>query len=391
VYFTMKIAAVNARWISVPIPEDKRHTSDFGRTASFNTVLVMIETDTGIVGYGEAKAGVGSHGDGTALVALIEKELGPQLIGFPAGDIAGIWERMYNGTRSHLAIERGHVFPILGRRGLTISAISGIDIALWDILGKHLGVPIWQLLGGRCRDSLPAYASGGWAPEEDIGAQLQSYIDQGGFPGVKMRVGAGDGDVGTSAKRVIAARAHLGPDVAIMTDAHGTCTVAEAKRFCRLVADCDLTWFEEPVTGDDPRGCAEVRASTDIPIAAGESEFTRFDFRHLADIRAVDFFQPDMAICGGITEAMRIAAIASAHQIRFAPHMWGGAIMFAAGLQVCASAPAACWIEFSLGYNPLMHDLVEEKPPLVDGRIIFPETPGLGLTIREDFVREYTI
>ncbi len=387
----MKIAAITAHWISVPIPEDKRHTSDFGRMASFNTVLVRIETESGIVGHGEAKAGVGSHGDGAALVTLIEKELGPQLIGLPAGDIAGHWERLYNGTRFHFSAERGHVFPVLGRRGLTISAISGIDIALWDILGKSLKVPVWQLLGGRCRDDMPAYASGGWAPAESIGEQLKGYIARGGFKAVKMRVGSGDGDINTSARRVKAARDALGPDVAIMTDAHGTCTVAEAKRFCRLVADCDLTWFEEPVTADDLRGCAEVRAATDIPIAAGESEFTRFDFNALATARAVDVFQPDLAICGGITEAMRIAAIATANQIRFAPHMWGGILMFAAGLHVCAVAPAAFYVEYSLGHNPLMHDLGKEPFAVTDGRIGFPDRPGLGVTIDEDFVRDYTV
>ena len=110
-----------------------------------------------------------------------------------------------------------------------------------------------------------------------------------------------------------------------MCDAHGTWSVAEAKRFCRLIEDCDLAWFEEPVTADDKLGCAQVRAATDIPIAAGESEFTRHDFRDLAMLGAVDIFQPDLAICGGITEAMRISALASAHNLKLAPHLWAGA------------------------------------------------------------------
>jgi len=208
---------------------------------------------------------------------------------------------------------------------------------------------------------------------------------------VKMRVGSADGDARTSAARVAAARKYLGDDVGIMADAHGTFDCAEAKRFCRLVTDFDLAWFEEPVTADDIPGCAEVRAATDIPISAGESIFTRFDFRDLALARAVDIFQPDLAICGGITEAMRIAALATSHQIRLAPHMWGGAIMFAAGLQICATAPAAFTVEYSLGHNPLMHDLVAENFPVVEGRISIPDRPGLGLTIDPDFVRAYSV
>ena len=185
-----------------------------------------------------------------------------------------------------------------------------------------------------------------------------------GFGTVKMRVGIIDGDPRHSARRVHAARAALGPDIGLMCDAHGTFSVAEAKRFCRLVEDCNLAWFEEPVTADDKAGCAEVRAATDIPIAAGESEFTRHDFRDLAMLGAVDILQPDLAICGGITEAMRISALASAHNLKLAPHLWAGAPAFAAGLHVAAASPAGFIVEYSLGANPLLHDLVEELFPV---------------------------
>ena len=134
---------------------------------------------------------------------------------------------------------------------------------------------------------MPAYASGGWAGPDRIGEQLLGYVEAGGFRAVKMRVGVIDTDPRHSARRVAAARAALGPDCGLMCDAHGTFSVAEAKRFCRLVEDCNLAWFEEPVTADDKAGCAQVRAATDIPIAAGESEFTRHDFRDLAMLGAV--------------------------------------------------------------------------------------------------------
>ncbi|HEX7927576.1 MAG TPA: mandelate racemase/muconate lactonizing enzyme family protein [bacterium] len=387
----MKITAVKAWWLRVPIPEAQVQVSDFGRIESFDTCLVRVETDEGIVGHGESKASVGSGGVYHSLVTTIEKELGPIVIGQDPRNIAGLWERMYNGVRAHYALSRGRVFPILSRRGVTISAISGVDMALWDILGKSLNTPVWQLLGGKCHDRLPAYASGGWAGVEKIGEQLESYVDRGGFRAVKMRVGVMDGDVMTSANRVRAARHGVGDGVDIMVDAHGTFSVTEAKRFCREVAPYRLRWFEEPVTADDKRGCAEIRASTDIPISAGESEFTRFDFRDLAELRAVDIFQPDMAICGGITEGMRIAALAATHQIELAPHLWGGALMFAAGLHICAVSPAAIIAEYSLGPNPMLHELAEEKFPVTDGFVDVPNRPGLGVTVREDFIKRNAV
>src|SRR5207244_2512331 len=239
----MKITSVQATWVHVPIPFERQHVSDFGRIASFDSVVVKI------------------------------------------------------------------------------SAIAGVDIALWDLLGKSLGAPVWRLLGGRRAERMPAYASGGWADEARIGEQLLGYVEKGGFRAVKMRVGVMDGEPHKSAARVRAARKALGPDVKLMADAHGTWTVAEAKAFCRMVEDCDLYWLEEPVTADDKTGLAEVRRASTVPIATGESEFTRHDFREIAELRAADVLQPDLAIAGGLTEGVRIGAIASAYNLRLAPHL----------------------------------------------------------------------
>jgi L-alanine-DL-glutamate epimerase-like enolase superfamily enzyme len=198
-----------------------------------------------------------------------------------------------------------------------------------------------------------------------------------------------DGAAHVSAARVRAARQALGPDIELMVDAHGTYTVAEAKRFIHLVANENLAWFEEPVIADDKAGMAEVRASGPIPVAAGESEATRFAFRDLAVLKAADIFQPDPAFCGGITEAMRIASLASAFNLRFAPHLWAGAPCFFAGLNLCAALPASFTIEFSLGANPMIHDLVEETVEARDGMIAIPEKPGLGFTISERFLEAH--
>jgi L-alanine-DL-glutamate epimerase-like enolase superfamily enzyme len=385
----MKITRVEATWLQVPIAPAQQHASDFGLATTFDTALVRVDTDAGLTGWGEAKVSAGSSGDYHGVVAIINQEFGPRLVGEDPHAITSIWEGLYNGSRGHYALARGHVFPAMCRRGVSVSALSGIDIALWDILGKALNVPVWQLLGGRKAERMPAYASGGWAPADQIGAQLKGYLDKGGFGAVKMRVGVFDGSPAASAERVIAARDALGPKIDIMCDAHGSFTVSEARQFCHLVRDCDVAWFEEPVTADDKRGMAEVRQGSAIPIAAGESESTRFDFRDLIELRAADILQPDLAICGGITEAVRISALASAANLRLAPHMWAGAPAFAAGLHVAAASSAAFILEYSLGANPMIHDLVKEDFPVHGGMVDIPSRPGLGITICSDFVERY--
>ncbi len=386
----MKITAVRAAWLRALIPAERRHTSDFGVNDSFNTCLVEIDTDTGLTGLGEAKVGVGNLGNYAALVTLIHAELAPMLIGRDPRDITALWETIYNGTRAHYVSAHGRTFPIVGRRGITVSALSGIDIALWDLLGKALGQPVWRLLGGRLRERIPAYASGGWAPVGGVGKQLRQYVERG-HRAVKMRVGLQDRSVDDSAARVREARESLGPEVGLMVDAHGTWSVREAQRFARKVADCDLAWLEEPVSPDNIAGQAEVRAATDIPIAAGETEQTRFAFRDLLEARAVDVLQPDVAIAGGITETLRICALAATHGLTVAPHLWGGAILFASGLHLAVATPCVTTLEFSRGENPLLNELVQEPFDLVDGYVLAPDRPGLGLTLNRDVVRAITV
>jgi L-alanine-DL-glutamate epimerase-like enolase superfamily enzyme len=174
-----------------------------------------------------------------------------------------------------------------------------------------------------------------------------------------------------------------------MADAHGTFSVPEAKQFCRGVEDCNLYWFEEPISPDNKRGTAEVRASTHIPIAAGESEYTSFDINELLEIRAIDVIQPDAAIIGGISEAVRVGHLASVHQLELAPHCWGSAFSFMAGLNVAFASPSATIIEFSLGGNPMMYELVKEQITVTNGIIPAPVAPGLGVSPDWDFVRDF--
>ena len=387
----MKITHIQATWLRCPIPTENQHVTDFGRMQTFDTTLVRIDTDEGVTGYGEAKGAVGSAAICAPIVSVVHEELRPLLLGQDPRNITWLWEQMYNGSRAHYVTEYGRVFPALGRRGLRICAMSAVDIALWDIAGKALNVPSYRLMGGKVRDRVNAYASGGWADAAGIGKQLVTTIESSGYRAVKMRVGTADGTVDNSVARVKAAREAIGPDIKLMADAHGTFDVRSARRFCRGVEDCNLSWFEEPVCVDDPAGMAEVRASTDIPIALGESLFTRFDFLPFIAARALDIMQPDPAIVGGITEVLRIANLGGVHQLTLAPHLWGGGVLLAAGMQLAAALPNCVTLEYSKGFNPLLRELVTDPAEVADGQILISDRPGLGVTVNEEFVEKNAV
>ncbi len=384
----MKIRDVEAIWLHCPIPESRQHTSDFGRMTAFDGVLVTIRTHDGLVGYGEAKAGVGSAGNGAAVVAIVENELRPLLEGEDARNIIRLWNRMINGPRAQLAERYGRPMPILGRRGIHVAAISGIDLALWDLAGKARGCSVLELAGGACRDSVNAYGSGGWGDPERIGEELKRYLSQG-FRAVKMRAGAMDGRSGTSLARVRAAREAIGRETDLMVDAHGTMSVAQAKRFCQAAAELNLRFIEEPVMPDDRAGLAEVRAASSIPVAAGESEFTRFAFAELIERRAVDVLQPDLAITGGFSEGLKIAALCEAHRIELAPHCWGSSISFRAGLTLAFASSAGVYMEVPMGGNPLLREMAPMDLKLKDGMLSPPSGPGWGIEPDPEFVRRY--
>jgi D-galactarolactone cycloisomerase len=385
----MKIRDVEARWLHVPLPPERQHVSDFGRPTAFDGVLVTIRTHDGLVGYGEAKAAVGSSGDCGAIVSIIEREFAPRLEGEDARDITRLWNRLYDGSRAGLAERFGRPMPILGRRGIHVAAIAGIDLALWDLAGKARNAPVLELIGGKCRDRVAAYASGGWGDAAAIGAELGGYVAQG-FRAVKMRCGAMDGRIETSLERTRAAREALGPGIDIMTDMHGTLNVAAAKRFCSASADLGLRFVEEPVASDDRVGLAEVRAASALPIAAGESEFTRFDFAELIERRAIDVLQPDLAIAGGFSEGLRIAALAEAHRLELAPHCWGSALSFRAGLTLAFASRAGVLMEVPLGGAPLLREMATIDLTLKDGALAPPAGPGWGVQPDPAFVERFT-
>ena len=385
----MKIQSVDAAWLHCPLPTARQHRSDFGHITAFDGVLVTVRTDDGLVGYGEAKPAVGSAGNAAALVAIVRHELAPLLVGEDPTAIGALWLRMQSGSRAELAARAGRALPILGRRGIHAAAMAGVDLALWDLAGKARDCSVLQLLGGPCRPALPAYASGGWADANEIGMELGGYVEQG-FTAVKMRVGGMDADVNASLARVRAARASLGPAVALMVDAHGTLGVADAKRFCAAAAELDLAFVEEPVASDDRAGLAEVRRAAALPIAAGESELTAADFAELLERRALDVLQPDLALAGGLSEGLRIAALAWSHRLQLAPHCWGSALSFQAARTLALASPAGIFAEVPMGGAPLLRELAPLDLALRDGALAPPAGPGWGVEPDPAFVERFT-
>ena len=373
----MKITNIRTIPMSDPVPEERRHRTDLGTKVKSDAVLILIETDDGLTGMGA------SLGSPETISAIVKYDLAPTLIGEDPMYSELLWEKMYSGSRWKPALERGHSQPSEARRGVTLEAIAGVDIAIWDVKAQALGVPVYHALGA-VRDSIRGYGSGGWAPGDEAEQEMAGYAARG-FTAVKMRVVGRDGfSIENTLRRVSAARRGIGDDVELMVDAHGSLDVSTAIRLAREMEPYDLAWFEEPISPDDHPGLAEVRRSTTIPIATGEREFTRFDFEDLFMHRALDIAQPDIARAGGFTEIRRIAAMASARGIRLAPHAWGSGVLFAASMHMAMSAPNCHILEVSQGYMPMMNELFNEPYDIRDGTVHAPRTPGLGFTLRDD-------
>ena len=369
---------MTARPLSAPVPAEHQHRTDLGTKVKVDAVLAFVETDAGITGVGPALPVPTSSA--TGVCDVIENDLRPLLVGEDPSFIPRLWEKCYSGTRWPSALERGHPQPRPDRRGITIEALSGVDVALWDLRGKALDEPVYKLLGA-VRSSIPGYASG-WEPGDEAGTP--KHFDQA-FEAVKVRlVGEAGFSLDNAVERVATARERLGEEATVMVDAHASLDAATARRLAHRLEPYDVAWFEEPVSPDDLDGMAAVRRSTDIPIAAGERAFTRFDVRDLIAAEAVDVVQPDVARAGGLTECLRIASLASAHGLRATPHGWGDGVTYAASIHLAMATPNCRRLEVSQGHLPLSVDLFEEDFDIQNGRVHAPDRPGLGFTLRDD-------
>lgn len=341
--------------------------------------LVRVTASDGRHGWGEG------YGPADVVRAGVEF-FGPLLIGGDPLRTGALWQVMH---------ARGADFA---RRGALLAALSALDVALWDLKGKILGMPVHVLLGGKRRDTASVYATGLYFDDEpDLTARLAAeaigYVEQG-FRAVKMKVGLG---IEADAANVRAVRSAIGARAKLMIDSNHAFSLREALDLVRRVEDCDLAWFEEPLSPDDYEGYRELRRRSPIPIAAGECEYGVAGFHQLFSAHAVDIAQPDICACGGFTEVQRVAALARAHHVALAPHCWGTGIGFAAGLHFLATMDVLPgrlrlpepFLEMDRTENALRDELTSPRFQPTDGRVAVPDTPGLGIEIDPGRLAEF--
>ncbi len=350
-----------------------------GNYPEFSAVLVQVDTDEGITGYGEAIARAG----GEATKAAVESLLGPAIIGRDPATIEGLYRLMIGQLRRF-----GH------DGGIVVEAISGIDTALWDIAGKRAGKPIRDLLFGAGRESVPVYASSVYLDDVDVMiAQTREQV-AAGYTTVKLKAGhaADAGGKHADIEKLAAIRAAVGPDIALGVDANSAYDAADAVWMARRLVELDMCFFEEPVHPDDIEGYARVRAQSAIPLAGGETFFLLYGFQEFLARGLLDVVQPDLARCGGITGARQVATLTQAHRMRFAPHTgFSGGVSHLAALQTAAAAAELWLLEYMFIDNPLRDIFIGGYPKPHNGMIDVPTGPGLGLELDLDLVDKYTV
>ena len=374
----MKITDVEAIVLRQPVVDEG--IAD----GSQDDLIVRVHTDAGITGIGEVDSSPelvaavvrarGSHAVASGLRDL--------LVGEDPLDVERLWDRMYRGT------------IYFGRRGIAIHAISGVDIALWDLKGKALGLPVSALLGTPLRDRVRAYASRLMPDTTADVAAAVSAVRGAGFTAVKLGWGPLGADPDHDIALAEAAVSAGGPGFAVMIDA-GLGYVADAPtaiRVARAYEALGIGWLEEPFEPDEYEAYAELADSVDLPIAAGEQDATRWGFRELIDRGHVDLVQPDVTRAGGITETLRIAALAHARGVATVPHAWKSGIIKAASLHVNAVLPDGTFQEYCVADTPINTRLTVQRLPIgPDGCVAVPTAPGLGVDLDEDVLDDLRV
>ena len=349
------------------------------RTFTFHGWLVVeVFTDDGLVGIGNAALAP------QATKQVIDLYLKPLLIGHDPWDIERLWQHMYRKTMA------------FGRKGIGMVAISALDIALWDVLGKSARQPVFRLLGGRTKARIPVYASRLYATElGKLAAEAKRYKDQG-YRAMKLRFGWGPADGAHGMQRnvelVRAVRESIGDDIDLMADAYMGWNLDYAKRMLPLLESFHLRWLEEPVIPDDVQGYAQLKSYARIPIAGGEHEFTLYGFRDLLEARAVDYIQFDTNRVGGITQARKIAALAEAYSVPVIPH--AGQMHNYHVVMASLNSPMAEYfprVDVEVG-NELFWYIFRGEPSAKGGSIdLADDVPGLGLTLDEAALERFEV
>src|SRR5690242_2829006 len=348
----MKITAIESFVLSVPTPKPMAL-----QYPQHKLVVAEISTDDAIRGLGYSL--VFGGGGAEAIHAYLETRLAPALIGEDPLFVERLWEKMFR-------VDMG-----VKKQGVAAYALSALDIGLWDIAGKAAGLPLYKLWGA-ARDRIPAYGSGGWSKysERELIAEAEKYAALG-CKHYKMKIH--HPDPRENRKRVEAVRRALGEGVRLMVDVNQRLDVLANVRQAQALEDLDLAWYEEPVLADDMAACAEVAHAIRIPVATGENNYTRFEFRELIERRAASYLMPDVCRALGFSETLRIGHLAGAHQVAVAPH-----VVHELSLQVVGALANGFIVEF-IDWTP--PDLFEEMPACKDGHFLVPERPGHGMTL----------
>jgi L-alanine-DL-glutamate epimerase-like enolase superfamily enzyme len=341
--------------------------------ATSDLCLVRVTSDNGTVGYGVGDGGVGLARAAQMTAATVES-LRPALIGEDPLRTERIWANMWTPK-------------LIGRRGFTTRVVSAIDLALWDLKGRLLGVSVADLLG-RCHDAVPAYVAGGYYREGEgtdaLVAEMESHVDFGARA-VKMKVGALS--IRDDVERVAAVRRAIGDGVALLVDANNAYRVHEALEMARKLARFDIYWFEEPLMPDDYAGNAFLTERSPVPIAMGENEYTRYGFRDIVIQRAASILNPDAQFVGGVTEFMKVAAFAQAFDIPIAPH--GGAELH---IHLAAAIPNALFVEYSRSPgSPMWEAFFGARARLAEGCVSPSAAPGFGIELDEERLARWRV
>ncbi|MEP2889555.1 mandelate racemase/muconate lactonizing enzyme family protein [Tateyamaria sp.] len=387
----MKITRIISHVLSCDMPEELGYSQQYYSKRSAH--IVEVQTDEGVTGWGEC---FGPGNVALANKAIVERVIQPMILGDDPIDRDVIWHKVYNLLRDH------------GQKGMPLQALSGVDIALWDIAGKVAGLPIHKLIGGAHRTQVQAYGYGMMLKRQSVDDHIARFKDEAaairdmGFVATKMKLGLGPKD---DVKLAQAVRDGVGADFKFMADANHCYTTSDAFYVGRALDELDAYWFEEPVAPEDYDGYRELRAGLKVNISGGEAEFNRWGWRAILENRGLDIAQPEVCALGGISEYLRVLALCHAHFTPVINHVWGSAIAVATNLQLLAAMPPLPgglnpWeplLEFDTTENIFRDDLLADPLDIKNqvkasgGSVAIPQGPGIGVEPDRDFLKAYAV
>ncbi|MGH2397763.1 MAG: mandelate racemase/muconate lactonizing enzyme family protein [bacterium] len=365
----MRISEVNAFHVAARLREDLGASNRRPPLRTRESLVVRISSDDGLVGYGECSGP-------PAVLAAAVRHLTPVVLGSDPRHRNALSDALMARAREE------------GPGGILVAAASGIDLALWDLTAKSIGVPLSTLFGGAVRRLVPIYAASVYFSPLDQAIRVAQRFVAAGFDAIKVKVGLGVSD---DLERVAVIRQAVGTSVQLLLDANGAYDEKTAILFARQLTPYHIFWLEEPVPASDLEGCRAVRRAVRIRIAGGEALHTRYGFEPWLAGRALDVAMPDLGRCGGITEALAVAAMASACRIAVSPHCWSCSIALAASVQLAAALPHCEVMEFDAHPDPLRDALIGNQLTPRAGVIPLPDLPGIGIEVDEGALRELAI